>query len=323
MNPSLLFLFLFVQAPVTEQSVLGGACLAEAKMGPIEVQAFNNWATQYREARKAGRLAEAVEVARKIVRNRCSNEHWRFQLVDLMAELKRPEDALALIEAGYDRGSNSVEDRLVELKTPIDSEVFKKSKFSAKLEADGQAALKRKAEARLKLAAMAGPAKQYVAKRACPFECCRYGQWEATEGVVLYDRPGGPGGSAEVLRVARGEKVLAVTGEVHLEPIPVLVRFASPYGFNSPVGSIVFLLDRKGEGHGNIWVNGKILDGEQIGVRNVCRVGGSECWGEFVVAEDEKKMLEESEWWVLIRTRSGKVGWTKEARKFSGIDGCG
>jgi hypothetical protein len=320
MNPSFLFLFLFAQAPVTEQSVLGGACLAEAKMGLTEVQAFNRLAAQYREARKSGRLAEALEAAREIVRSRCSHEHWRFQLVDLLSDLKRPEEALALVEAAYDRGSNSIEERLADLKTPIDSAAFKKSRFAAKLEAERQSAFKRKTEAKLKLASMAGPAKKYVAKRACPFECCRYGQWAATEGVVLYDRPGG---SAEVVRVAKGEKVVSVTGEVHLEPIPVLVRFASPYGFSVPVGSIVFLLDRKGEGYGNIWVNGKIVNAEQMHVQNVCRVGRNECWGEFVVAEDEKKMQEESEWWVLIRTRSGKVGWTKEARKFSGFAGCG
>ena len=320
MNPSFLFLFLFAQTPITEQSVLGGACLAEVKMGPTEVQAFNDLAAQYREARKAGRLAEALEAARKIVRSRCSHEYWRFQLVDLLSEMKRPEEALALVEAAYDRGSNSIEERLADLKTPIDLAAFKKSKFSAKLEAERQAASKRKAEAKLKLAAMTGPAKQYVAKRACPFECCHYGQWAATEGVVLYDRPGG---SAEVGRVAKREKVVAVTGEVHLEPIPVLVRYANPYGFSAPVGSIVFLLDRKGEGYGNVWVNGKIINAEQMHVRNVCRAVGSECWGEFVVAEDEKKMQEESVWWVSIRTKTGKSGWTKEAGKFNGIAGCG
>ncbi|MCX6613807.1 MAG: hypothetical protein NTW74_23545 [Acidobacteria bacterium] len=320
MNPSFLFLFLFVQTPVTEQSVLGGACLAETKQSLAELQSWQGWVTQYREDMKAGRRPEALELARKLVRSRCSNEHWRFQLVELLTEMKRPEEAIAVIEGFYDRGSNAVESRLVGLKQLTDSQTFKKSKFAAKIEADRQAASKRKSEAQLKMAAMAGHAKQYVAKRACPFECCRYGQWEATEGIVLYDRPGG---NAEIVRVAKGEKVVAVTGEVHLEPIPVLVRFTSPYGFSAPVGSIVFLLDRKGEGHGNVWVNGKIVDAEQMWVQNVCRVGGTECWGEFVVPEDEKKMQQESEWWVSIRTRSGKVGWTKEARKFSGIDGCG
>jgi len=320
MNPSLLFLILFAQTSITEQSVLGGACLAETKMGLAELQAWSGWVTQYREDTKAGRRAEALELAKKIVRSRCSNEHWRFQLVALLTEMKRPEEAVAVLEGFYDRGSNAVESRLAGLKSLVDSQVFKTSKFAEKLERDRQAALQRKAEAKLKLAAMTGPVKQYVAKRACPFECCRIGQWEASEGVVLYDQPGG---SAEIARVAKGEKVVAVTGEVHLEPIPVVVRFASPQGFSAPVGSIVFLLDRKGEGYGNVWVNGKIVNAEQMWVQNLCRVGGPECWGEFVVPEDEKKMQEKSVWWISIRTRNGKVGWTKEARKFSGIDGCG
>jgi hypothetical protein len=288
-------------------------------MGPAEDREFSGWAAQYREARKTGRVAEALEVARKIVRSHCSYEQWRFQMVDLLLELKRTEDALALLEAAYDRGSNSIEDRLAELKTPIDIAVFKKSRFSAKLEAVREAAFQRKAEARLELASMAGPSKRYVAKPACPFECCRFGQWVATEGVVLYDRPGG---STEVGRVAKGEKVVAVTGEVHLEPIPVLVRFASPFGFSAQVGSIVFLLDRKGEGTGNIWVNGKIVNGEQMWIRNICRLASRECWGEYVVPEDAKKVEQESEWWVSIRMRSGEVGWTKEARKFNGFAGC-
>ncbi len=320
MSPSFVFLLLIAQGQITEKTVLGGTCLAETKMGPAELQAWNGWVTQYREDKKAGRRAEALEVAKKIVRSRCSNEHWRFQLVELLAEMRRPEEAVAVLQAFYDRGSNAVESRLAGIKPLVDSPVFKKSKFAAKLEVDRQSALQRKAEAKLKLATMTGPAKQYVAKRACPFECCRYGQWEASEGVVLYDRPGG---SAEIARLAKGEKVVAVTGEVHLEPIPVVVRFASPQGFGAPVGSIVFLLDRTGEGYGNIWVNGKIVNAEHMWVQNLCRVGGPECWGEFVVPEDEKKMQEESVWWISIRTRSGKVGWTKEARKFSGINGCG
>ncbi len=317
---SLAFLFLLAQIQHTEQSVLGGACLVESKQSLAELQTWNSWVTRYREDKQAGRSEQALALAKRLVRNRCSNEHWRFQLVELLVEMKRPEEAVGVIEGFYDRGSNGVESRIEGLKTLLDSQVFKNSKFAAKLEADRRAALQRKAEARQKLATMNGPAKQYVAKNGCPFECCHFGQWQAMEGIVLYDRPDG---SAEIARVAKGEKVVAVTGEVHLEPIPVVMRFGNPYGFTAPVGSIVFLLDRKGEGFGNIWVNGKIVNAEQMWVQNVCRVGGRECWGEYVVPEDERKVQEESEWWVFIRTRSGKLGWTKEGRNFSGVAGCG
>jgi hypothetical protein len=100
------------------------------------------------------------------------------------------------------------------------------------------------------------------------------------------------------------------------------VRFSSPYGFTASEGSIVFLLDYTGEGHGNVWVDGKIFDSEASSVAELCRFRGTSCWGEFIFPEDAGEQRDHV-WWIKMKTRSGVTGWTKEAKHFHGMDKCG
>jgi len=299
----------------TESSVLGGSCLSEAHPTVAEIQAWHSQVTAYAVAARKWDRASALELAKGIVRGRCSNIHWRFTLIDLLADESRFDEAVAVLGGAP---PNAVPARIAQptsaFRKLLSSREFGRSKIAVRLRQDQLALDQRHAEARSRLATAPAPAKGYIAKGACPFECCRFGNWSASRKTFLHDMPGG---STVVAEVLNGARVFAVTGEVHLMPVPVLVRFAAPYGFRAPVGSIVFLLNRTGEGHGQVWVNGKVSDSEHMHVQNSCGEPRADCWGEFLDRGGE------SQWWVQIRLANGKTGWTREAMNFSGSDGCG
>ncbi len=162
------------------------------------------------------------------------------------------------------------------------------------------------------------PPELYVAKNACPFECCTFRSWSVTADTVLYDKPNG---TKVVGRAVKGTRATGLTGEVHLRPAPVIVRFPNPEGFRAKPGTIVYLLNYTGEGHGVVWHNGKLVDGEVMSVAEHCPNPEAECWGEFVNSEDAGSQRKH-EWWVKVRTSKGVVGWTKQSDNFGDKDSC-
>ncbi|MEX2261311.1 MAG: hypothetical protein WD696_05135, partial [Bryobacteraceae bacterium] len=244
-------------------------------------------------------------------------------LAESLVEMDRLEESVAALDALYARESNAIDRRLRMPNSPLnrllESDAYRRSALAARRAADGRALEKRRSEARAKLAAEPRPPIDYVAKQACPFECCGFGSWSVLKDTTLYDSPGG---TRPVSRVAKGEKVEALTGEVHLRPTPVRVRFGSLYGFTAEEGSIVFLLDYTGEGHGHVWVRGKIVDAEIATVDEHCAFPGPGCWGEFINPDDAGQQHKRV-WWVQVKTRGGAVGWTREVQHFGGMDRCG
>jgi hypothetical protein len=69
------------------------------------------------------------------------------------------------------------------------------------------------------------PPNVYIDKGACPFECCTYREWIARTNVTLLDDPNG---KRVVGRVRKGQKVLALTGEVHSVPLRVVAHHDYP-----------------------------------------------------------------------------------------------
>lgn len=311
-----------LSAQLTELSVLGGSCAPEVNPSQAELTSWHESVSAYPQKQKSGDIDAAIELAKKIVRGRCSNEHWRFTLVSALSGAKRFAEAVVLLDAFYDRGSNAIAGRLAASGNTFQplllSSEFKGSALAAKLAGDEKALLARRAVAEKVLGSIDAPAADYIAKGACPFECCRFGGWTATATTELFDGPGG----SRVAQLAIGERVEALTGEVHLQPIPILVRLTNPPGLKASAGSIVFRLDDIGEGYGRVWVNGKIVDADLTSVGDSCRAPGPTCWGEFVRAGDSQRSML-SEWWIKIRTKDGKVGWTREGKNFSGLNGCG
>lgn len=140
---------------------------------------------------------------------------------------------------------------------------------------------------------------------ACPFEGCTYREWTARGPVqVLTERrDDGP----VAFTVAAGERVTAVTGVVVVTR-PGRVTFTEPAEIetsNGPMtmqrGDTIYLLTPTGEGHHVASIRGRII-------RDVD--GGA---GPLVNPV-------EFTWWVQIRNRAGRTGWTRVTRQFDGTD---
>jgi len=276
------------------------------------------------QEQRRGNVDAAVNLAKQIVRGACANEHWWLRLAELLAETGHPEDSILALDALHGRSSHAVTERLRSKDSPLrklaGTRKFQTSALAAGIEVQEGARRKRVAEARARLENVAAPPGNYVARRACPFECCRFGKWKVTEDTALYDKAGG---TVVVGRLTKGQSVTALTGEVHLRPVPVRAHAGTvPGGVVLQEGQIVFLLDHLGEGYRHIWMDGKIVSGFD-GVRRLCPAFSVDCWGEFLEDESDVESRPPHVWWVRIRLGAGAAGWTRETGHFSGADGCG
>ena len=311
-------------AQTPEEAALGGACEVDDQADVARIQTWHAHVSELSRAERAGDLDRAIREAQEIVRRKCDNEHWWLKLAETQARADRPNDAVATLSAFYGRRSNAVDRRLRDPESPLhalaQSDAYRRSALAAALAKDRAALEVRRDEALSRLAG-GPPAMQawYVASGACPFECCRYGEWTVVEDVRLWSSPLGfsLAGSA-----AAGERVEALTGVVRLRPIPVLVRHGSPHGFTAEAGAIVYLLDYLGEGHGRVWVGGRLVEAEVSSVFEHCAFPSEECWGEVIRPEDDGRQRD-GQWWVRIKTAAGVTGWTSEVEKLSGKSGCG
>lgn len=151
-------------------------------------------------------------------------------------------------------------------------------------------------------AAMTQPPNPYVDKGACPFECCTYRDWKTTKPITLVNRPNG---HRSVARVAAGNTVHAITGEVISTPL----RVVAPTSYaDSPIkkGDAFYVLHYAGEGFSHVWFEGKSYDVEldQSG------------------ATVEGPRQDGAAWWAQIRTRNGKSGWVLVKDQFENQDAC-
>ncbi len=143
------------------------------------------------------------------------------------------------------------------------------------------------------------PPEVYVDPGACPFECCVYREWGVLQDVELVDSPGGLKVVGEALA---GEKVQAITGEVHTIPLEFTLPedFELSDRYDLQPGDRVFLLTYIGEGYWKLWHEGKVVSGVEI--------------------DDPPRP--ESRWWVRVRTAAGVTGWTLSGGNFDDRDAC-
>jgi hypothetical protein len=313
------------QAPadsaVQPEAVLGGPCLANSP----EDADFRNVAELRNKAIRAERAqdwADAVLLAKDVVRGDCSNEYWWFKLAEFQMKTDSPADAVATLSAFDTLDGNAVDRRLRDAASPLhallEDEAYRSSDLAQNIAEDRRLRDMRRAAALNKLAAIKRPPENYVAKGACPFECCTYREWTAAEATKLYREPG----SDEVAGTVQPGKVDALGGELRLHPKPVLVRYPRSDGQEvAEPGTIVFLVDYSGEGHGNVWIDGKVKDAGWSGVQELCATPNESCWGEVLRPGDAGNWLN-GVWWIQIKTKDGTTGWTSQADNFSGKDRC-
>ena len=309
------------EAPLPPLTVLGGPCLANSP----EDSDFRKVAELRHKALRAERAqdwADAVLLTNDVVRGNCSNEHWWFKLAEFQLKTGSPADAVATLAAFGELNGNAVDRRLRDADSPLhallEEEAYRSSALARNIAEDRKLLDARRAGAVKKLATVGRPAENYVAQGACPFECCMYGEWTATQETKLYREPG----SDEVVATIQPGKVDALAGEMRLRPTPVLVRHprADSEDVAEP-GSIVFLLDYQGEGHGNVWVDGEVKTANWSGVQEHCSTPDPSCWGEVLRPENAGEWLN-GVWWIQIKTKDGTTAWTSQAEHFDGKDGC-
>lgn len=155
----------------------------------------------------------------------------------------------------------------------------------------------------------------------CPFELCKFGNWQALERLPVYRTEGDP--TRVVTHLTRQEAFVALTGNLHtVKPGEVLLRRAhvargpqlrvDPRGYTAKrhatpstlrlkAGDVVQVLTSIGEGYYLIRHRGKVYE--------VLRFW--EETGSPYKAPGELRSPMRNEWWVQVRTRGGQRGWIR------------
>lgn len=159
----------------------------------------------------------------------------------------------------------------------------------------------------------------YVARDACPFECCQYGRWVARSPLRVH--PEAHDRRHVSFTLAAGDSFQALSGDVWVDrPGKIRVRRAMPLNGGKDrarQGSTLLLLDQLGEGGWRAWCDERIvMTNEDDWIRGDSLVR-LERWPEF-------------EWWVHIRSHDGRTGWillddahAEGDLPVDGADGCG
>jgi hypothetical protein len=276
------------------------------------------------EARKSQSWDRLIELEKRFVRDGCAIEYrWR-ELANIFVQAGRQAEAIQVLEEMDSRGFDlnfavnplpGYEEHK-ELKGFLATSAFQATSVGMKIDRLKRISDERRARYREVLERIPSdqrPPEHYSARGACPFECCRYGNWTAVQDTDLV---AAPGDQRVIGRAAKGSRVDALTGEVHLRPEAVLVLMNSEGGL--PKDSIAFALDYEGEGYRNVYTQGKVVS-VFAAIADYCFRVSEMCWGEALDSREERR---EPVWWVKIRLSNGVTGWTDKAERFDGKDGC-
>jgi hypothetical protein len=157
------------------------------------------------------------------------------------------------------------------------------------------------------------PTLPVVDSGACPFEGCTFGKWTVTRSTALYSswKPD----RAQIGQLHKGEVVTSVTG-IHLtkQPDRIQVIRAIPELRLKP-GDTVLRYMYVGEGFANIWANGKYL--KEVDCTFVTEKNGDGCLRDCGAVVEKQGV---KEWWVQVKSSSGKTGWALVDGNFDGMD---
>jgi hypothetical protein len=168
------------------------------------------------------------------------------------------------------------------------------------------------------------PKTPYFDWNACPFECCTYQDWIATDAIEIHRSRSEA--SPTAFHLSPGETVRGLTGVVVTTRLGI-ARILKPTTFgdsedsNAPdlslqPGDTLYLLHDLGEGDELFWYRGYVYFGE-IDMRAVGTKSKS--------STEELSVLSapEAEWWVKVRNKAGRIGWTNKTDSFENMDSCG
>jgi hypothetical protein len=110
------------------------------------------------------------------------------------------------------------------------------------------------------------------------------------------------------LRLKTGEKVQGMTGVV-ITTQPGIAR-ALKKGMVGTMrikkGEQIFVLTNLGEGFAKVWFKGRVVQGEPYDDST------------FKFVRQPKSI-----WWVKIKDRRGRIGWSRQPENFGNVDQCG
>ena len=95
----------------------------------------------------------------------------------------------------------------------------------------------------------------YIAKGVCPFECCTYRDWYSRYEITLYEHPSLS--SKIIIKIPKNTKVIALTGEVHLNPSRFVFNKEHWLGYKA--NDVIWILNNLGEGEYQAWDGKKIV----------------------------------------------------------------
>lgn len=159
---------------------------------------------------------------------------------------------------------------------------------------------------------------------ACPFECCTYREWTLSQAVSFHQTHAKE--SPVIFHLEKGQTVQGVTGVVITTKCGTTKVLKSIDGFGvakdgvSPPlsgepGESLCTLHYEGEGSSLFWYGGKLYSGY---------IPDSE--DSLGAPPDSVQLRTESspvtDWWVMVRSTGGRVGWSSETSAFEHKDSC-
>jgi len=154
----------------------------------------------------------------------------------------------------------------------------------------------------------------YVDSGACPFECCRYGDWTMRTGAVLRSDLSDAADSIGALHA--GDKVRADSGIVVLRPMGLAVVTDTAIDFHGNahppmrVGDTLYLLDYHGEGYRSVRLHDSVFS-------------MAEEWNATGTTGVRLVRKPVSFWWVHM-TKGEMKGWVNMSGvQVGGADACG
>lgn len=210
-GPGLLFALLTTSVPQVaslpkgsaEEKLLGAPCRGRSQRSPQTRAARQAIYRKLRTAVKQSDFPAAVAIRKELIRYRCHSHFLWFSLAELYVESDQNDDAIAVLDYLYEKKNNEVDRRLHTegnaLHPLAQSHEFQRSALAGKLSQARALLEERKQQYRKKLEALppgGKPPRDYVAKDACPFECCTFQIWDVYADTALYEAEGREGGCA-------------------------------------------------------------------------------------------------------------------------------
>ena len=141
---------------------------------------------------------------------------------------------------------------------------------------------------------------------ACPFECCVYRRWAVVKDTIVH------ASRSEISHIAfrlrKGEHVQAITGVViTTEPgVAVALRPTVAGGRRVPTGGWILILTNLGEGYAKVSYRGRVAEAQVYDE------------SAFKIERQAKSV-----WWVKLRDRHERIGWSNEVDDYGDNDACG